>query len=311
MSDLLLIFYLRPARVKARAVAVMEALSLLRDLRAGAPVGGPLSEQGGVFWITVPANALETALTRLPRLGYTCAVDLLEAEEGDPRSVERAQGSQVRLVRWQRKLYRLVRVYEEDAEVMREKAPDRRAFLLKTGEGEVRSIRGYRGDGQPLSRRGLPVYDARVLVNLAGAGEGIRLLDPFAGIGGIVIEALAGGCIVTSADCDPALQEGLAHLGADHYVADASCLPFASETFDAIATEPPYAEQAKRTVIAALSELHRVLKQDGRLAILCAASQADDLRREAVSLGLKLFLDAPVNRKGLDVVVLVWQKEKL
>ncbi len=305
----MLIFNLRPARCKARVVATMEALSLLRDLHVVAPAGGPLSEQGGVFWITAPVAALETINARLPRLGYTYAVDLLELEVGDLRSAGRVQKSQAELVRWQSKLYRLVRVYEEDAQLMREGAPDRRTFLLGTNEGEVRSIQGYRGDGQPLSRRGLPVYDARMLVNLVAAGEGTLLLDPFAGIGGIVIEALASGCSVTSADFEPALQEGLSHLGAKHYVADASCLPFADGMFDAIATEPPYHEQAKSTVIGALHEMGRVLKEGGRLAILCAATQADDMRQEATCLGLKSYLDAPINRKGLDVAALAWQKE--
>jgi hypothetical protein len=42
----MLIFYVRPARCKARAVATMEALSLLRDLHVVAPAGGPLSGAG-------------------------------------------------------------------------------------------------------------------------------------------------------------------------------------------------------------------------------------------------------------------------
>src|SRR2546426_5436530 len=140
----MLIFYLRPARCKARVVATMEALCLLRDLHVVAPAGGPLSEQGGVFWITVPGEAVETVITRLSRLGYTYAVDLLEAEERDS---ERAQKARAQLVRWQRKFYHLVRVYEEDAQFARESAPDRRTFLLTTNEGEVRLVQGYRGNG--------------------------------------------------------------------------------------------------------------------------------------------------------------------
>ncbi len=61
-------------------------------------------------------------------------------------------------------------------------------------------------------------------------------------------------------------------------------------------------------VIEALSEMYRVLKTGGRLAILCAAGQADGLRREADSLELKWYLDSPINRKGLDVVVLAGNK---
>ncbi len=311
MNEALLICYLRPARCKARVVATEEALSLLHDLQAGAPVGGPLSEQGGLFWITLPRDLLEAALARFPRLGYTYAVDLLGPGSELPSSFDRAQDSHARLVRWRHKPYRLARVYEEDTQAVRENAPDRRSFLFETRSGTVLSIRGYRGDRQPSSRRGLPVCDARMLVNLVTAGPGTLLLDPFAGVGGIVIEALASGYRVMSSDCDPALQAGLAHLGARHCVADARCLPWTAETFDAIATEPPYHEGAQRMVVEALREMHRVLKTGGRLAILCTPGQADALRREADLVGLRLYLDSPINRKGLDVVVLAGRKEAM
>jgi len=311
VKEALLICHVRPARRKARVVATEEALSLLYDLQAAAPAGGPLSEQGGLFWITLPRDLLEAALTRFPQLGYTYAVDLLEPGSELPSSFDRAQDSHSRLVRWRHKPYRLARVYEEDTQVVRENAPDRRSFLLETRSGTVRSIRGYRGDGQPSSRRGLPVCDARMLVNLVGAGPGTLFLDPFAGVGGIVIEALASGYRVVSSDCDPALQAGLIHLGAGHCVADARRLPWSAGTFDAIATEPPYHKEAQPMVIEAVREMYRVLKTGGRLAILCTPGQAGDLRREAGSLGLRLYLDSPINRKGLDVVVLAGRKEAL
>ena len=310
VHDVLLVFHLRTARCKARTVATAEALSLLRDLQAVAPAGGPLAERGGLFWITLPDDALDEAIPRFSRLGYTCAVDRLEPVIEQHSSFDRAQ-DQTRLVRWHRKLYRLVRLHEEDTQALRESAPDRRTFLLETSDGQVRSIRGCRGDGRPSSRRGLPVYDARLLVNLVTAGAGTLLLDPFAGIGGIVIEALASGCLVTSADWDPALQAGLVQLGASHYIADARCLPFATETFDAIATEPPYHKEAQPMVVEALREMYRILKEGGRLAMLCAAGQEDSLRQEGMLLGMSWYLDSPINRKGLDVVVLVGRKGKL
>ena len=77
----MLVCYLRPARRKARGAAEQEALSLLHGLDPVVANGGPLSERGGVFWVTLPDEHLESARDRLPRLGYTEAVDVLVSEE--------------------------------------------------------------------------------------------------------------------------------------------------------------------------------------------------------------------------------------
>lgn len=294
-----LICHLRPARRKARHAAVAEALGLLRDLDPVALAGGPLAERGGLFWLALPPGALPSALARLPRLGYTRAVDLLEPALG---------GRAAHLVRWRGQSFALLRVFEEDAGLLRARAPDRRVFLLETGSGEVRPVAGYRGDGGALSRRGLPVCDARLLVNLVGPPTGGALLDPFAGVGGIVIEALAAGWPVASADWDRVLRHGLAGLGARHVVADARRLPFDAGCFDAIATEPPYDAGAEELVVGALREMARVLRGGGRLAVLCAARQGERLRREGAALGLTPFLDEPIDRKGLAVAALAWHK---
>ena len=44
------------------------------------------------------------------------------------------------------------------------------------------------------------------------------------------------------------------------------------------------------------------------MALRCAAWQAAPLRDLGATLGLHTFLDAPINRKGTDVVVLAWDK---
>jgi len=310
-----LVFYLRPARRKARVAATAEALALLEDLQPTAPVGGPLSEQGGLFWIEMPTDRLAAAVERLPRLGYTDAVDLLVSVDASSPPVPGHEVSQAlempeRLTRWRRKLHRLIRVYQEDVTDLREAAVDRRLFILEMPNGEARPVRGYRGDGGSLSRRGLPVYDARLLVNLAGAGAGagMILLDPFAGTGGIVIEALASGATVLSLDIDPRLRQGLAALGATHYVGDASKLPFAAQSIDAVATEPPYDENVLPMLNLALGEMNRVLKLGGRVAMLCSAKQRADLCAQSARLGLEQYLDQPINRKGLDTALCAWRK---
>lgn len=303
---MLWIVHLRAARRRAREAAVVEALRLLEELGATAPPGGPLSEQGGVFWIELPDGAADTARERLPRLGYTVAVDAL-VPMGERVS---ARGERGAVVRWRGGAYRVERIHAEDADAAREAAPDRRVFLLPNETGAVRAVRGYRGDGGETSRRALPLCDCRLLVNLTlPAGSG-WLLDPFAGAGGIVREGVAAGAKVASVDIDPILRHGLPALGAHHLVADAARLPFRSHTFDAVATEPPYHPEAQGVVTGGLREIARVLKPGGRVALLCAAAQAEPLRRAAASLGLCPFLDLAIDRKGLGVVALAWRCER-
>jgi Methyltransferase domain len=304
----MLVVHQRAARRRARAAAVAEALALLHDLEASAPAGGPLAGRVGVFWVQLPERHLAAAAARIPRLGYSTAVDLVAAEGRGPA------------VRWRGRVWRLHRLHTEDPGALRERAPDRREFLFEAGDGRVRPVRGYRGGADPLGRRGLPVCDARLLVNLvaparpgrpphaAGAVGAGWLLDPFAGVGGVALEAAAAGWRVLTADRDPVLRHGLAGLGGPHLVADARRLPLAAGTMDAVATEPPYDQGAGPLAGHALAEAHRLLRPGGATAWLCAAWQAPGLRAAAGELGLRVALDTPVDRKGLEVVALAWRK---
>jgi SAM-dependent methyltransferase len=311
MRTVVLIFHLWNARRKARKVAEAEAFQLLRDLNPQVLRGGPLSEMKGVFWIGVPAEAMDLAKARFPRLGYTQSVDIPLVVQGSELPTEVAKAvSRGELVRWRNQYYRIVRVYEADPRLMLDSAPDRREFLLPLSGGNIQPVRGYRGDGNALSRRGLPPYDARLLVNLVRPENPAPVfLDPFAGVGGVVLEAIASGYRVLSGDIDPFLMHGLAFYGAQHSVADASNLPFASDSIAAVATEPPYDVSTAELVQPWLVEMTRVLKPKARLAVFCAAWQADGFRRASQNANLVVYLDAPVNRKGTDCVVLAWVKK--
>jgi tRNA G10 N-methylase Trm11 len=172
----------------------------------------------------------------------------------------------------------------------------------------VREVRGYRGSSAPSGRRGLPVIDARLLVNLVFDPALGTLVDPFAGAGGVAIEAVASGWRCVSADIDPSLRFGLARINGRHCIADARALPLRPQSIDAVATEPPYDAGADEAVRAALRALHAVLRCGGRIAMLCAVRQAMLLRREAAALGLVPYLEAAVDRKGTEVVALAWQR---
>jgi len=306
-DEAMLIFYVRPARSRARSAAVAEALHLLHPWHAITPSGGPLSERGGLFWLSLPGRFLEEAATRFPWLGYTSAVEWLEPQaSASPRKGRRSSGDII--VRWRGRLFKPVRIYEENPGELRESAPDRRTFLLETEDGAVRAVRGYRGDGEALGRRALPVCDARLLTNLVYTRQGDAFLDPFAGAGGIVREAILRGFIALSSDRDPILRHGLTHLGSLHCVADACLLPFSDESVDAIATEPPYHQEAWQSVTSSLGEMARVLRRGGRLSMLCALGQAEGLRQMGERLGLSLCHDFTIGRKGLDCAALVWEK---
>jgi hypothetical protein len=298
----MLVFHLRAARRRARAAAVAEALALLHDLEPSAPAGGPLADRGGVFWVELPGRQVGAAAARLPRLGYSTAVDLLVAGQAPGR------GGGPPAVRWRGRGWRLERLYAEDPAGHRDAAPDRREFLLEAGGGPVRPVRGYRGGGAALARRGLPVCDARLLVNLVAPARPGRLLDPFAGVGGVALEARAAGWSTVTADLDPALRHGLGRLSGAHLVADARALPLRPGCLDAVATEPPYDRGVGPLADQALAETHRLLRPGGAAAFLCAAWQAAGLRAAAAALGWRVVLDCPVDRKGVPVVALAWRR---
>lgn len=87
---------------------------------------------------------------------------------------------------------------------------------------------------------------ARALVNLAGVGPGARVWDPFAGTGGIALEAALVGCRVTASDLDPEMVEGtreaLAAFDVDATLAEGDVGAVAEDLgrVEAVVTDPPY-----------------------------------------------------------------------
>ena len=158
-----------------------------------------------------------------------------------------------------------------------------------------------------LDRRGLPVCDARLLVNLVYSAEDTTFIDPFAGVGGVIQEASENGYLVMSCDRDSALRYGLKAMSRLHCVADAARLPIGNGTISAMSTEPPYHPEADTTVVSSLKEMQRVLKKRGRVSILCASRQAEGIRQTASSLGLETKLDSRIDRKNLECVILVFE----
>lgn len=124
-----------------------------------------------------------------------------------------------------------------------------------------------------------PKY-ARCLVNLSQAKEGERLLDPFCGTGGILIEAGLVGAFPVGVDVSLDMVNGsrnnLKHCGIEKYnvsVGDARNLDVAE--VDAVATDPPYGRSSSFTGDAlqdlyqsSLRSIHSVLRDGGTAAIV-------------------------------------------
>lgn len=188
--------------------------------------------------------------------------------------------------RYQREIY-----LQDDEERLR-LSPDRRPFKVEVG-GKVIPAKGHR------HHRGLSPLDAKFLLNLAGLKGGELILDPFAGFGGIVLEARRRGLKVVASEVDISLRFGLEEVsGGRCLMADARRLPFKSEIFDAVITEPPYRRELREAVIEALKEICRVCKREGPIVMLISQSMEAEVAGRLAELGRKVKGAYPVRRHG-------------
>ena len=138
---------------------------------------------------------------------------------------------------------------------------------------------------------------ARSMVNLSGAIEGTIFLDPFCGVGGILLEASLLGCQTVGADALRRMVRGsrrnLKHFGMSPFGllrSDARKTPL--RNIEAIATDPPYGTGAStlksttRTILKDfLPEARSSISEHGRLVI--ASPTGTGTRDFAESAGFK------------------------
>jgi tRNA (guanine10-N2)-dimethyltransferase len=122
---------------------------------------------------------------------------------------------------------------------------------------------------------------ARCIVNLARPPDDAVLLDPFCGVGGILLEAVAISCRAIGVDADPRMIRGartnLRHYGAEPLglvIADATKIPI--HRVESIVTDPPYGREASthgRKLHTLLREFlptaHDILSKKGYVCICC------------------------------------------
>ncbi|OPY33195.1 MAG: tRNA (guanine(10)-N2)-dimethyltransferase [Methanomassiliicoccales archaeon PtaU1.Bin124] len=123
---------------------------------------------------------------------------------------------------------------------------------------------------------------ARAVVNMTGAKAGDRVLDPFCGTGGLLIEAAMLGMKVYGSDLSPEMIEGCAqnleHFGLKADRLEAIDVGKAAEVFgevDGVASDPPYGRSTS-TNREALDSLYsrslvvmaQTVRADGRLCMV-------------------------------------------
>ena len=128
---------------------------------------------------------------------------------------------------------------------------------------------------------------ARAMVNLAGVKAGDSILDPFAGTGGILIEAGLLKCRIFGIDIDKKMVEGtitnLKHYGISNSMikeGDAfDARQMFGESFDAIVTDFPYGRNTKdadvRNIAERFLEYAPTIVKKGKYIV--AASNFSDL----------------------------------
>jgi SAM-dependent methyltransferase len=121
------------------------------------------------------------------------------------------------------------------------------------------------------------------LLDAAQVHQGTALLDIGTGPGTVIGPALARGAVVHAVDLTPAMvdQVRARHPDVDARVANASSLPYADESFDAVTL--PFSLQHMAEPAAVFAEARRVLRHGGRLAFTV---WAPDERLEAFGLAL-------------------------
>ncbi|MDO8879534.1 MAG: class I SAM-dependent methyltransferase [Coriobacteriia bacterium] len=128
---------------------------------------------------------------------------------------------------------------------------------------------GPRADGYRASALHAAGPDLELLVELAAAGPGVRVLDVATGGGHVALALARTGADVTACDLTPEMLDAAGLLLAEHgcqaafVVAEASALPFPDESFDVVTCR--IAAHHFPDAQAFFDEVARVLVPGGRL----------------------------------------------
>lgn len=244
--------------------------------------------------IAIRGLSIEEVSSRAELLGFTQGI--LNVHEEPYMNAELSYQNTARwVIGWIRKGDKkllLEEIYRQNEAKLEEGNPDKRIFLIEK-DGQVKAAKGQR------RRRGLSSTDVKFILNVAQLQGHEVILDPFAGLGGILIECIARGFKVFASELDTLLRPGLAQVTGNRCViADARKLPFRDRLFNAIITEPPFNPRYRQSVLDAMPELLRVVRQDGKIVLLIAKDMHKQVMDCMSGTGFELKRDFTLRRHG-------------
>ncbi|HWB48872.1 MAG TPA: methyltransferase domain-containing protein [Stellaceae bacterium] len=145
---------------------------------------------------------------------------------------------------------------------------------------------------------------AAALLDAAGAGPGMRLLDLCCGTGLIAAAAAARGAIAAGLDFSPAMlaEARAVRPELDFREGDAEAMPFPGDSFDAVVSS--FGIHHVPRPARALAEAQRVLRPGGRIAFATWAAPSENTAWRLLLDAIKLHGDpdaaqAPVSGGGI------------
>lgn len=299
-----LIGSLRQSRSRAKHLALWELFFLLKRADGILITNSPFSQVAGQMAFFVKTAFLPQLSTQLETAGYTDSFYTLDfSGSHHPSSNDFV---------WRGQPFTVQPFLRQNKELYQQSSPHNREFLIYDENLRIKKVVGYRGDGSETGRRGLPVEDARLLANLVSPWSAAVLLDPFAGTGGILLEAERANPFLTliSGDNDLLIEPGLKRISHQHYTMDADKIPTGKFTVDSLATEIPFSSEATAGVLRGLRHLFSMLSPEGKVAIMCDIHQQNQISESLAELSLHPIFQLPLHRQGIDVMVSLWYRSK-
>jgi len=305
-----LVCQVRPSRVKAKQWAVLEISLVLASLDAVFITNTPVGDIQGLIAFLVPKGQDSVLRELLSNVGYCYRFYKLDFALKCQAPTDGLRS--INPFIWKGLPFIPVDFYTIDGETFEAHSIMSRPFAVYQQDMTVKYIKGYRGDGSDTGRRALPVEDARLMANLASPLTIKRLLDPFAGGGGIIHAAkiVNEKLHLVSADIDYVVEPGLKMYASEHHTCDARELALSAHV-DAIVTEVPFSLTYTDIINNALGHVVQYLSDTGRLVLMCHRDQFLAICREVGPFsGIFPVYYREIDRKGTPIIISFWTKDE-